>query len=385
MSEARLALPQRPALSPHLAPRLAPQVVSQIRPIVAGPAQRGAWLTPQQFSFAIRAAAWLLALGLYPLLASPFFVYQIGAQTLVLGLIALSLSFLAGTGGMVSLSQMTVAGVAAYMVAIFGASSVTGVSLGWAPWLAVLLALLASVVAAVAIGALSIRTEGIRTIMITLAIGVAFFYLTQQNYSLFNGFQGFANIEAPLLFGLDLGGPRAFYGLCLAVSAAAVLGVPYIGRSPFGIALAGVRDNARRMASLGFNVTLHRLAAHAIAGLIAGAGGVLFVYYNHRISPGSINTAALINVLVIAVLGGLRHPIGAFVGAALFVLLQNFAIDFVSRDRFNLVIGSVFLAVILLSPDGLLGLWDRLRKLARPDALNHRFPGGTSTPTTTQH
>jgi branched-chain amino acid transport system permease protein len=312
----------------------------------------------------------------YPLLASPFFVYQIGAQTLVLGLIALSLGFLAGTGGMVSLSQMTVAGVAAYMVAIFGSSSVTSISLGWAPWLAVLIALAASVIVAVAIGALSIRTEGIRTIMITLAIGVAFFYLTQQNYSVFNGFQGFANIEAPMLFALDLGEARAFYYLCLAISAAAVFGVIYIGRSPFGIGLQGVRDNARRMASLGFDVTLHRLAAHAIAGLIAGAGGVLFVYYNHRISPGSINTAALINVLVIAVLGGLRHPLGAFVGAALFVLLQNFAIDFVSRERFNLVIGGVFLAVIFISPDGLLGLWERLRAFARPDALRHELPGG---------
>lgn len=326
--------------------------------------------------FITRAVIWLAALILYPLFASPFFVYQIGAQTLILGVIALSLSFLAGYGGMVSLSQMTVAGVAGYAVAIFGSSSVGGISLGWAPWLAITLALLCSVLVAVGIGALSIRTEGIRTIMITLAIGVAFFYLTQQNYSLFNGFQGFSGMDAPTLLGLDLSGPTAFYYLCLFVSAAAVFSVIYLQSSTFGIGLQGVRDNARRMASLGFNVTAHRLAAHAIAGLIAGAGGVLFVYYNHRISPGSISTAALINLLVIAVLGGLKHPIGAFVGAALFVLLQNFAIDFVDRERFNLVIGGVFLAVILLSPDGLLGLWERLRAFVRPDALRNFNPGG---------
>jgi branched-chain amino acid transport system permease protein len=80
----------------------------------------------------------------------------------------------------------------------------------------------------------------------------------------------------------------------------------------------------------------------------------------------------LINVLVVAVLGGLRHPIGPFLGAALFVLLQNFAIDFVSRERFNLVIGIVFLFVIFVSSDGLLGLWNRLRVFARPDALRIR-------------
>jgi branched-chain amino acid transport system permease protein len=365
----RLDVPVRRALSP----RLAPQTLASTR----APMARDAWLTADQVSAAMRAAAWLVALLVYPLLATPFFVYQIGAQTLVLGLIGLSLSFLAGTGGMVSLSQMTVAGIAAYMVAISGDSSVAAISLGWAPWLAVLIALAASVVAAVAIGALSIRTEGIRTIMITLAVGVAFFYLTQQNYTLFNGFQGFANIEAPTLFGLDLGQPVAFYYLCLVVSATAVFGVIYIARSPFGIGLAGVRDNARRMASLGFDVTLHRLAAHAIAGLIAGAGGVLFVYYNHRISPGSISPPALINLLVIAVLGGLRAPIGAFLGAALFVLLQNFAIDFFSRERFNLVIGAVFLIVIFASPDGLLGLWERVRALVRPGSLRQDRPGGT--------
>jgi branched-chain amino acid transport system permease protein len=326
-----------------------------------------AW-SPAQQGFTIHTAIWLLALVLYPLLASPFFVYQIGAQTLVLGLIGLSLSFLAGYGGMVSLSQMTVAGIAAYMTAIFGTSSVAQISLGWTPWLAITVALVVSVLLAVAIGALSIRTEGIRTIMITLAIGVAFYYLTQQNYSLFNGFQGFSGIPSPTLFGMDTERPVLFYYVCLVVSAAAVLGVVYIARSTFGIALQGVRDNERRMGSLGFSVTTHRLMAHAIAGLIAGVGGVLFLYYNHRVSPGSIATGALINILVIAVLGGLRHPIGPFLGALLFVLLQNFAIDFFSRDRFNLVIGAVFLAVIFLSPDGLLGLWKRVRNAVRPDA-----------------
>lgn len=325
-------------------------------------------------SFAARATLWLAVLILYPVFASPFFVYQIGAQTLVLGIIGLSLSFLAGYGGMVSMSQMTIAGIAAYTTAIFGTSSVAQISLGWTPWLAVAISLVISVLMAVGIGALSIRTEGIRTIMITLAIGVAFYYLTQQNYSIFNGFQGFSGIPSPTLFGMDTGEPVVFYFVCLLLSVAAVLGVVYMSKTPFGISLQGVRDNDRRMSSLGFNVTLHRLVAHAVAGLIAGVGGVLFLYYNHRVSPGSISTGALINILVIAVLGGLRHPIGPFLGAVLFVLLQNFAIDFVSRERFNLVIGSVFLVVIFMSPDGLLGLWNRMHTFIRPNV--HRKSSG---------
>jgi branched-chain amino acid transport system permease protein len=133
-------------------------------------------------------------------------------------------------------------------------------------------------------------------------------------------------------------------------------------RTPFGIALQGVRDNPRRMAALGFDVTAHRVAAYSLAGLLAGLGGVLLVWYNGLISPGSINTGWLINVLVMAVLGGMSHPLGAFLGALVFVLLQTFAIDLFDRERFNLVIGAVFLLIVLFSPDGLLGLWSALRK-----------------------
>jgi branched-chain amino acid transport system permease protein len=98
-----------------------------------------------------------------------------------------------------------------------------------------------------------------------------------------------------------------------------------------------------------------------VAGFIAAVGGVLLVWYNGLITPGSVGTSWLINILVIAVLGGLRHPIGPFLGAIVFVLLQTFAVDVIDRERFNLVIGVAFLAIVLFSPDGLLGLWAHLR------------------------
>jgi branched-chain amino acid transport system permease protein len=302
----------------------------------------------------------LAALIAYPGVASPFFTFQIGAQSLALGLIALSLTFLAGYGGMVSLAQMTVAGIAGYAVAIFGASGTDEVSLGWPWWLAVVLALPFAVLAAIVIGWLSVRTEGIYTIMITLAIGVAFYYLVLQNYAVFNGFQGFQRVLAPRVFGVAWGDAVPFYYLALFWAVAGYAAVIWVVRTPFGIALQGIRDNPRRMATLGFHVTVHRVAAYALAGAIAAVGGVLMVWYNGLISPGSVGTTALINVLIVSVLGGLRHPIGPFVGALAFVLLQNFAIDLFDRERFNLVIGTVFLLVVLFSPDGLLGWWSRL-------------------------
>lgn len=302
----------------------------------------------------------------YPWLASPFWIVQIGAQSLFLGVIALSLMFLAGYGGMVSLAQLTVAGCAGYMFAVFGENS-TGNGLGLPWWLVIPIAVAIAVALATLVGAIAARTEGIYTIMITLAIGVAFFYFAQQNYAIFNGHSGFAQLAPPPVFGVDWRAPLPFYFLSLAVAALSYAAVVYMARSTFGLTLQALRDNPRRMNALGFNVTLHRIAAFAIAGLIAAVGGLLLIWMNGRISPGTIGVGPIIDVLVIAVLGGLRHPIGPFIGAVIFVLLQNFAIDLIDRERFNTVIGAAFLAIVLFSPDGILGLWrhaaDRLKAM----------------------
>ncbi|CAN5197232.1 branched-chain amino acid ABC transporter permease [soil metagenome] len=306
----------------------------------------------------------LAAVLVYPWIVPPFFTYQIGGQALTVGLIALSLTFLAGYGGMLSLAQMTVAGIAGYIVAILGVSGTPEISLGWPWWLVVLLAIAGGTLAATLIGWLSVRTEGIYTIMITLAIGMAFFYLVQQNYAIFNGFQGFQKVVPPVVLGIDWRTPLPFYHLALFWALAGYFFVKYLVRAPFGIAIQGVRDNARRMSALGFSPVAHRVAAYALAGMIASIGGVLLVWYNGLITPGSVGTSWLINILIVAVLGGMRHPIGPFIGAVVFVLLQNFAIDLIDRERFNLVIGVVFLVIVLFSPDGLLGWWSKLREWA---------------------
>ncbi len=320
-------------------------------------AREAAARVPYQTPVRPRHVLVLTALLVFPWVATPFLTYQIGAQSLALGLIALSLTFLGGYGGMISLAQMTVAGLAGYMLAVFGASGEAALSLGWSWWIAVPIAIVVATLAGSAIGWLSVRTEGIYTIMITLAIGVGFYYLCLQNYSVFNGFQGFQRVYAPTVLGINFRDPAAFYGLALACALGGYGLVKYILRAPFGVALQGIRDNPRRMNALGFHVTAHRVAAYAVAGVLAAVGGVLFTWYNGLITPGSVGTSWLINILVIAVLGGMRHPIGPFIGALLFVLLQTFAIDLIDRERFNLVIGGVFLAIVLFSPDGLLGLW----------------------------
>jgi len=304
------------------------------------------------------ALALLAFLVIFPGISSEFWTYQIGAQSLVLGAIALSLVFLAGYVGRVSLAQLTIAGVASYATAYFGINGVgVGLELPW-PF-TVLVALAVGTLVATLIGAVSVRTQGIYTIMITLAIAVGFSYLARQNYDLFNGFTGFNGVVPPTILGIDLGDPDVFYYLCLAYAVLAYLVVLYVVRTPFGLALQGIRDNPRRMSALGFKIERHMIAAFAFSGVIASGAGVLNIWYFKRISPDSIGPGPILNVLIVAVVGGLGHPIGAFVGAVLFVLLETFAIDLIDRERFRLLIGLILLAIVVASPDGLVGLWRR--------------------------
>jgi branched-chain amino acid transport system permease protein len=314
-------------------------------------------VTPE---FTPATAALGIALVIFPLLASPFVVYQLGAQTLILGTIALSLMVLAGYGGMLSLAQLTVAGIAGYGVAILGTNSAGVLGLGWPWWLYIPVSILIAGVVAALIGLIAVRTAGIYTIMITLAVATAFFYFAQQNYSLFNGHSGFRGVQPPVVLGVDWKNRIPFYYLSLAIAAAAYSAVIYCSRSTFGRALMATRDNQRRMRAVGYNVTHVRVAAYFFAGLIAGTAGVVYVWFNGRISPGTVGAGEIISILVIVVIGGIRHPIGPYVGAAVFVFLKTFAIDVVGADRFNTLIGLVFLIIVFASPDGLFGVWRRL-------------------------
>ena len=174
----------------------------------------------------------------------------------------------------------------------------------------------------------------------------------------------------------------------------------YVARTPFGLTLQGVRDDPVRMASLGYNVVLHRTIAFAFASFIAAIGGVLFVWWNGHIDPASIDLGATIDVLVIAVIGGLYRLEGAWVGALFFVIINNYSqqISFIG-PRFHTLIGAIFLVIVLVSPGGLVGLWERAVDLSsgrrrgpsdrnsdrgRPGGAQ-RLKGGLDTPTTSWH
>jgi branched-chain amino acid transport system permease protein len=232
-----------------------------------------------------------------------------------------------------------------------------------------------------AIGALAVRTVGIYTIMITLAIAAAFFYFANENYAIFNGHTGIDGIPTPVFLGLDWHAPIPSYYLELGVAFLCWLAVSFIARAPFGLALQGIRDNPRRMAALGFNVNAHRVAAYVVAALIAALGGILLVWSYGEIAPGTVSVSAAIDILVIAVVGGVSNPIGAFIGALIYAVLKTFALDVLvafglDGNRFRLLIGLGFLAIVFFSPDGIIGLWARWRNRARPGSTRAQTAGG---------
>ncbi len=320
-------------------------------------------------SWPLLAAIVVLA-ALAPLVFDDFFVSVILTKALWLGVAAVSLVFLSAYGGMVSLAQMGILGVAGMTFANLVAAD-GGNPAAWNPWLAALMALVVAVAVGLGFGAIAARSEGIYFLMITLAFSVLVFYFFSQVTQL-SGFGGVNNLDLPSLVGNPSLDPMPLYYTTLAVAVLVFVTLKYVSRTPFGLALQGLRDEPARMRALGFNVTRHRMLAFTLAAFVAAIAGLLSVWYNRRITPGSINLAQTIDILIIAVIGGLYRLEGAWVGALAYALIDNYSREWVPEvgsvlgpARFNTLIGVVFLVIVLLSPGGIVGIWDGVRASLR--------------------
>jgi branched-chain amino acid transport system permease protein len=315
----------------------------------------------------IGLAAVVATAAVAPLVFTDFFVSVILTKSLWLGIAAASLIFLSAYGGMVSLAQVGIYGVAGMTYANLVAAD-GGNAAAWAPWVATIAAILVAVGVGLLFGAIAARSIGIYFLMITLAFSVLVYYFFSQVTEL-SGFGGVNNVDLPSLVGSPGQDPTRLYYVTLVAAVLVFVGLRYASRTPFGLALQGLRDEPARMRALGFNVTRHRILAFGLAAVVAALAGVLSVWYNRRITPGSINLAQTIDVLIIAVIGGLYRLEGAWVGALTYALLDNYSRDWtptvgdiLGPERFNTILGIVFLIIVLLSPGGLVGLWERARE-----------------------
>jgi branched-chain amino acid transport system permease protein len=301
---------------------------------------------------------------LAPLYLSAYWVGTLLTQMFVLGIIAASLIFLSAYGGMVSLAQVALMGIAGFVVGNATTTGNTkGLNLGWNPWLGVLVGIAICVGVAVLFGALASRSVGIYFLMITLTYSVIANLFFGQVTTV-SGFGGISGIPTPDVIGNVTQHQNRLYYVAFGVALAIYVLLRYLVRTPFGLTLQGLRDDPVRMSSLGYSVVLHRTVAFAFAGFVAAVGGVLYVWWNAHIDPATIDLGATIDVLVIAVLGGLYRLEGAWVGALFFVIINNYSqrIDFIG-PRFHTLIGAIFLVIVLVSPGGLMGLWERTLSL----------------------
>jgi branched-chain amino acid transport system permease protein len=206
-----------------------------------------------------------------------------------------------------------------------------------------------------------------------------------------SGFGGVRNVARPGFLGDPITHPTPLYYVSLGCSVGVYLLLRYVVRTPFGIAMQGIRDDPPRMRALGYNVPLHRALAFALGALVASVAGILSVWFNTQISPGSIRIDQTIAVLIIAVIGGLSRLEGAWIGAIAYTLIDNYSRqwtptvgNWLGPDRFGTIIGIIFLIIVLLSPDGLIGIGQKLRALVGPALGEHAptAPGAAKDPET---
>jgi branched-chain amino acid transport system permease protein len=331
--------------------------------------RRGRVVTFERVLLGIAVAVLLVA----PAFTSDFFVSFVLTQALLLGIAAASLIFLAAYGGMVSLAQTLLFGVSGFVIgnAVTTGGS-KGLNLGLDPWLGVVLGVGITTVLAFVLGAVASRSTGLYFLMITLTFGVIGFYFFGQ-VTTFSGFGGINQVRAPDFVGTPGQFPERLYFLTLAMSAIVYVLLRYIATTPFGLALQGIRDDHVRMSSMGYNLWVHRTLAFTLAGFVASLAGVLFIWWNRQIDPASIGMGEILALLIIAVIGGINRLEGAWVGAIVFVMVNNYVRDVpglnqigLSEARFNTIIGLIFLIIVLLSPDGLIGIGQRIVRLLTP-------------------
>lgn len=300
-----------------------------------------------------------------PLVFSDFTTGRVLTRALWLGVAAASLIFLAAYGGWVSLGQVGLYGIAGFAYGnLVEADGGVKTAIGVYP--ALLLAIAITVVIGLGIGAISSRSEGIYFLMITLAFGVIIKQVFEKATNL-SGFGGINQVPRPSFIGNPSSQPERLYYVALAVSVLVYLGIRYLARTPFGLAFQGIRDNAGRMRALGYHVTLHRTLAFGVGALIASLAGIMNVWWDGAIAPGVIDTGPVIYLLMIAIIGGLYHIEGAWIGALVFAVLDNRlrSVELVG-ERVTTAIGVIFLVIVLISPNGIVGIAESIsRRLAR--------------------
>ncbi|GAA2071798.1 branched-chain amino acid ABC transporter permease [Pseudolysinimonas kribbensis] len=299
------------------------------------------------------AAIAVVAIAL-PYVVTSYYVI-LASLVLATALLASSVNMLAGDAGLFSLGHAGIAAAAGYGVAW---ASREGYDIGIQLAIAGGLTVLASVL----YGLISMRTNGVFFLMVTLAAGMVCYGMAYRWSSVTGGDNGLTGVRRPPVFAEYW----QYYFFILAVFVLVTIALIRVSRSPFGLTVRGIRDNDARMRSLGYGISAYKFAAVVLSGVVAGIAGILLVWQTEFISPASAGFQASALALVMVVLGGTGTVLGPLVGAAVVVLTQQVVSTYF--ERWPTVLGAVFVLVVIVARRGILGGWASLliRRRRRP-------------------
>jgi branched-chain amino acid transport system permease protein len=287
---------------------------------------------------------------------------EILTEIAIYAIFAVSIDFLVGYVGLVTMGHAGFMGVGAYAFA--GAAFF----LGWPPGAAMAAAVALGAAAGLAIGAFIVRVSGVFFIMVTLAISMMFYSWAFKSRA-FGGDDGRTGVPRLDLspIGIDLADASTYCLLVLILALAVYLVFEGLTRSPFGRTLVAIRQNESRMRALGCRVQAYKLAAFAIAATVASFAGALQVQHTHYVHPSVSHWTYSGEGLIFVIIGGIGTLIGPVIGTAVTILLR--AGLSLYTQHWLILLGAFFVAVVLVAPDGIYG---RLRsltlRLSRPAA-----------------
>lgn len=291
----------------------------------------------------------------FPLAANALgqeFYVGVVSRLMIFALVATSLNLILGFGGMVSLGHAAYFGTGAYTVGILMQN---GVLSAWISWPA---AVLVGAVLALFVGLISLRTKGVYFIMITLAFAQMIYYVF-VGLKAYGGEDGLSMTQRSEL-GVNLASDTTFYYVVLALISASLFFVHHLINSHFGRVLQAIRENETRMEAIGHPVFRYKLVSFVIAGALASLAGALLANQNLMVSPSLVHWTQSGSLMVMVILGGTGYFFGGVIGAIVMLMLEEILSGY--TIHWQLILGGILLAVVLLLPNGLASLYERFTK-----------------------
>lgn len=312
------------------------------------------WKTkPISFFLLLILLAILIAVPLYAYQADEKFIFIFVTRALIFGLAALSLNLILGYGGMVSFGHALYMGLGAYSV---GLMAHHGINNGW---LQLVVMLVACGIVSCLTGLISFRTTGVAFIMITLAFSQMFYFLFVI-LKQYGGDDGLP-LAKPSDFGfMNFSSPLTLYLVTFLLVLLVMVMTARLVKSPFGMSLNGLRQNERRMKSLGFNTTRIKLLSYMVSAMICGVAGMLYANLTGYMAPSYMAWSVSGELIVMVVLGGMATVSGPLIGAFALLLGEEFLKSY--TEHWQLIMGPLVILVVLTAKRGLVGyanLWEK--------------------------